>query len=415
MLPMYFVFNGQLSGNHTKAVINSDSTFRVSSNFEGGSARILALDPQTQTIGITPAGDARRGMPNWWYLKIDGIDTSKTVILEVEARDDLVIDELTGQGKKMNPAWTWPARAAVSSDRQHWTQTSAGQKQENRMVYRIKSRSASLWIAWGPPFTPVDAQTFITKMTKAHSYVKAFSLCQSREGRPVLALKISEGDKPALQRPAVWIDARHHAWECGGSWVGIGLAEWLVSNQTQAKWLRQNAEVFFVPIVDVDHVASGDGGKLSQPQDHNLDWSDKPHWLEIAAIQKQILALAKQGRMNMFLDLHNPAAGNKIQTAYVIEKPYMPKDAEARKLRFVELMIEEFGELKQNPARPPAENPEVFHRVSVPWVLEHSNVNTIAFCIETPWNIPEGTPKGYATVGQKLGSAVEKLLHEEQK
>ncbi|MBB5440694.1 hypothetical protein HDC92_004397 [Pedobacter sp. AK017] len=78
-------------------------------------------------------------------------------------------------------------------------------------------------------------------------------------------------------------------------------------------------------------------------------------------------------------------------------------------------MIEEFGELKQNPARPPAENPEVFYRVSVPWVLEHSNANTIAFCIETPWDIPEGTPKGYAMVGQKLGSAVEKLLHEAQK
>lgn len=415
LLSLYFIPTGYLSQNHSDTSIISGNPFRVSSNFEGGSARVLLLDAQTQTIRITPAGDPKRGMPNWWYLKVEGIDTSKAVILEVEARDDLVMDELSGQGKKVNPGWTWPVCAALSTDRQHWIQTAPGQKQGNRMVYQIKSRSASLWLAWGPPFTPADAQAFVNKMTKAHSYIKGFTLGQSREGRSIPALKISEGSKPALQRPVVWIDARHHAWEVGGSWVGVGFTAWLVSDQPQARWLRQNAELYFVPVMDVDRVATGDGGKLSQPQDHNLDWSEKPHYPEIAAAQKHILALAKEGRMNLFLDLHNPAPGNKIQTAYVIEKPYMPKDADARKLRFVELMIEEFGELKQNPAKPPTENPEVFHRVSVPWVLEHSNTNTIAFCIETPWNVPQGTPEGYALVGQKLGSAIEKLLQEEQK
>jgi hypothetical protein len=93
----------------------------------------------------------------------------------------------------------------------------------------------------------------------------------------------------------------------------------------------------------------------------------------------------------------------------------MPEKGDPRKLRFVELMIAAFGELKQNPARPPAENPALFHRVSVPWVLEHANANTIAFCIETPWNTPSGTPEGYGIVGRKLGSAIEKLLREEEK
>ena len=229
------------------------------------------------------------------------------------------------------------------------------------------------------------------------------------------ALQISEGSKPANRRPAIWVSARHHAWECGGSWVGAGLAEWLVSDDQQAQWLRQHAEIFVVPLLDVDHVASGDGGKHGEPQDHNLDWSDQPHWPEVAATQKRILALAAAGRMNLFLDLHNPSPGNKQQTAYVIEKAYMPEKGDPRKLRFVELMIQEFGALKQNPARPPAENPDLFHRVSVPWVLEHSNANTIAFCIETPWNTPSGTPEGYGIVGRKLGSAIEKLLREEEK
>ncbi|MCS3798958.1 hypothetical protein [Niastella sp. OAS944] len=33
---------------------------------------------------------------------------------------------------------------------------------------------------------------------------------------------------------------------------------------------------------------------------------------------------------------------------------------------------------------------------------------------ETPWNTPSGTPEGYYIVGRKLGSAIEKLLREEE-
>lgn len=118
--------------------------------------------------------------------------------------------------------------------------------------------------------------------------------------------------------------------------------------------------------------------------------------------------------MSVFLDLHNPGPGNKQQTAYVIDKAYMKEKAEPRKLRFVALMIEQYGGLKQIVAKPPAEKPEIFHNVSVPWVLEHSNPNTIAFCIETPWNAPNSTIQGYGITGQKLGRAVVKLLQEDQ-
>ncbi len=386
---------------------------KVFTNFESGSARVISINQETQTLRISPAGDTERGMPNWWYLRIEGLTLNKPLVLEVAAREDLIPDELTGKGKKIAPGWTWPAQATLSLDGKLWKQTTPGFVQQGLMTYTIVPTSTTLWIAWGPPFTPTDATNFVNKITKDHQFAKAFELCKSLEGRSVPALHISAGNIPTKERPAIWINARQHAWECGGSWVGVGLIEWLVSDNQQAKWLREHTDIFFVPIVDIDHVASGDGGKHAKPQDHNLDWSNRPHWPEIAAIQKHILSLAKEERMNMFLDLHNPSPGSKQQTAYVIEKAYMPEKADTRKLRFVDLMIAEFGGLKQNPAAPPKENPELFHRVSVPWVLEHSNSNTIAFCIETPWNTPFSTVEGYGAVGQKLGNAVQKLLKEE--
>lgn len=386
---------------------------KVLTNFEGGSAKVLSINQEMQTLCITPAGNTERGMPNWWYVKIEGLISHKPLVLEVAAREDLIPDELTGVGKKTAPGWTWPTQAALSEDGKSWKQTAPGSVQQGLMTYTIVPTSNEVWLAWGPPFTPIHATAFVNKMAKMYSYVKDIELCKSLEGKSVPALNIAAGNLPKKDRPAIWINARQHAWECGGSWVGIGLVEWLVSDNQQAKWLREHADIYFVPIVDVDHVATGDGGKHAKPQDHNLDWSDRPHWPEITAIQKYISGLAKEERMNMFLDLHNPAPGNKQQTAYVIEKAYMPEKADSRKLRFVDLMIAEFGGIKQNPAFPPKENPALFHRVSVPWVLEHGNSNTIAFCIETPWNTTSGTIEGYGRVGQKLGSAVQQLLKEE--
>ncbi len=389
-----------------------DTNLTVSSNFESGSARVLSIDKDKQFVSLTPAGDPRRGMPNWWYLRIDHIDTGKTLSVEVVASDAPVYNDGGDLGGKLPPGWTLPLRAAISTDSQTWTQTAEGRLSENKMTYSVKTKSTTIWLAWAPPFTQRDAGEFVTRMEKANIYAKAFTLCTSIEGRSVPALRIMEENKAIKKRPVIWVDARQHAWEAGGSWVGVGFVEWLLGTDERARWLRQNTEIFFIPIMDVDHVSTGDGGKHALPQDHNLDWTASPHWPEVAASQKKLLDIANEGRMSIFLDLHNPGSGNQLQTLYVIDTEYMNAKAEPRKKQFVELMIKEFGEIKQIAARPPVKHPELFHQVSVPWVLEHTNPQTIAFCIETPWNSTEGTTEGYRSVGRKLGNVVEKLLHQ---
>lgn len=383
---------------------------RVTTSFESGSARVLGIDNATQTIRIIPAGDPKRGMPNWWNLRIDSINNSKPVFLEVLSTDELIQAGPSGNLRKLSPDWTWPDRAAYSIDGKTWKHSSAGTREGNYMRYRIEPGSSTLWIAWGPPFTPTDATAFIQHLTKKHSFIKAFTLAQSREGRNVPALKISEGSKPDLQRPAIWVQARQHAWEVGGSWVAVGLAEWLAGEDKEAVWLRRNADIYIIPLMDVDHVATGDGGKHAIPHDHNRDWGPTPHWPEVAASQQYIRRLAEEGRMNIFLDLHNPAPGNKVQTMYVLDKTYMGKEAFPRQERFIELLIEEFGEIKQhrNGPKPSVTTPEEL--VSEAWVLENANPNTIGFCIETPWNAPKSTTTGYRAVGESLGRVMGKLL-----
>jgi len=195
--------------------------------------------------------------------------------------------------------------------------------------------------------------------------------------------------------------------------VAVGFAEWLCGPDAQAQWLRQNAEVTIVPLMDVDHVATGDGGKHALPQDHNRDWSAAPHWPEVAAAQKRIAAVAKEGRMAVFLDLHNPSPGATQQTFYVQHPPYVSEAVESLQERFLGFARQQFGELKLNDGRPSKpEDIPIWHTISTPWVCEHGNPDTISFTVENPWNTSRGTTQGYRDVGRKLGIATAQYLRE---
>jgi hypothetical protein len=394
------------------SALSLPAALSISSDFEGGSARVLAVDSETQTIRISPAGDLKRGMPSWWFLRVDGLTTNTPLTLEVFALD-VEVPFAVGRTARLNPGWTLPTRAAVSTDRTAWTQTEPGKRNENSSVYIIKNPSPTIWLAWGPPFTPQDAATFVEQTTRSHLFAKEFTLSKSLEGRPVQGLVISEDNKPTSERPMVWVLGRQHAFEIGGSWVTVGFAEWLSGNDGPAKWLRQNAEVVFVPIMDVDHVATGDGGKHALPQDHNRDWSDSPHWPEVAAAQKRLLAAAKEGRMAVFLDVHDPSATATLPMFYRDYPPYISDQQSALEDRFISVARDVYGEIKVvdgKPSKP--EDLPIWHHISTPWALEHGNPQTISFTVEIPWNTPTSTPEGYRVVGKKLGQTVEKFLHE---
>jgi hypothetical protein len=226
-------------------------------------------------------------------------------------------------------------------------------------------------------------------------------------------LFVSEGDRGAAQRFGIWVQARQHAWESGSSWVCQGFAEWLLGGDPSAQWLRQNAEIFIVPIMDVDNCATGNGGKDALPQDHNRDWSDKPHWKEVAAAQKEIAALSAERRMDVFLDLHNPAPGDKQAFFFNAPPQLFTPQTGANCERFFKLAREEITPVMPMLEQPKESGPSyhpLWRQISGNWVLAHGNPQTIAPCLETPWNTERSTVDGYRAVGAALAKAVQEYL-----
>ena len=261
---------------------------QVTTNFPGGSAKIESIDQKTRTVQLIPGGPMERGWVCWWYFKLSGGTPAETITLDV------------GQ-----TAMATPDQVFFSYDGREWRQTKHCKRNGERATYKQRIDQSEVYFAWGPPFVLSDAQTLVKDAAARSKHVTAFELTKSRDGRAVPGLRVSFPGAGGDKRHGFWIQARQHAWESGGSWVCRGLVEWLLSEEPRAVRLRTASDFTIIPIMDVDSVEAGNGGKQQQPHDHARDWCDKPHWPEVAAAIKGIRAMKAAGRFDGFVDLHN--------------------------------------------------------------------------------------------------------------
>lgn len=389
----------------------------VVSDFEGASVRNAEIDSAARAISFMPGGDPERGWPCWWYFRVNGITPGETITLRLRGSTATLAKPGASLEKPLASSWAMPEQATFSTDGVKWLHTEKGTKQDAEMTYAVKADATSLFVAWGPPYTPGMAAKLVREMSGKAPYAKAGELCKSREGRAVPVLHVQEGPLPKEQRFGVWVQARQHAWESGSSWVAQGFAEWVTGDSPDAAWLREHAEIHIIPIMDIDNAATGNGGKDAQPQDHNRDWSDKPHWNEVAAAQRSVAGLIKEGRMDVFLDLHNPAPGDPT-FFYIVESSALKEPMIGLRDRFIKLA---YGRIsKITPLIPMSNKPKttgpayhpLWRQISANWVSMNGNPHTVSLCLETIWNYKNSTTEGYRAVGANLAAAVREYLAE---
>lgn len=385
----------------------------ISTDFDGGSATIDGIDQGRREIQIRPGGDPARGWPCWWFVRIDGLAAGEQATLVLRGSERPARNNGKDTGKPLASDWAMPIAAAVSDDGKTWRQSALGTRETDRISYPLEGTGGPLWVAWGPPFTPRETEALIAGAEQARpDLVHPFTLAKTREGRAVRALRIvAEGD--AKTKPAVWIHARQHAWESGSSWVTRGFVEWLLSDADEAKRLRDRAQIVIVPIMDVDRVVTGDGGKEADPHDHNRDWFETPHYPEVAAAQDHLKAFAAEGRLAVFLDLHNPASRDLRPFFFVGPPELLSETARANRERFLNLAAGHLTgplTLDPKPRVTGANYHPLWRRISGQWVNDHGNEYTLAACLETSWNTRHSTTDGYRTVGRQLGEALAAYL-----
>ena len=386
------------------------SGFTVSTDFPGGSADVKLLDAAAGRLEISPTVHAGRGWPCWWYFRVDGAQPGRTLTLQVAASE-----QPFSAGQRLPAVWALPQRPAISVDDVHWQQADQGVVTREAGIYKIIAPAERFWLAWGPPFLPSHAEALLDAVVQELPSAQRFVLATSRGGREVKGIRCGTAGAAG----AIWVQARQHAWESGGSWVGSGFLKWVVSDDPEAIKLRDDTEIFFIPIMDVDNVAIGAGGKEAVPRDHNRDWTATPVYPEVAAAQQRIAALAASGRLRVYLDLHNPGANAKSPYYYgPLDYPQMTGRRRENYDRFLQTsiatMTEPLAIQPQFQFATYVKTEEERQRVSGNWVRDHSDEQAVALTLETAWNTPHSTTEGYEHVGRGLAQTVARYLAEGQ-
>jgi hypothetical protein len=278
------------------------------------------------------------------------------------------------------------------------------------MVYQIPVSKSELSIAWGPPFVPSDAEMLLQKIAELLPESECFELAKTRGGRAVSGIRIGGPDA----RHQVWVNARQHAWEAGGSHVGKGFIEWIASQDPMAQAVRKETCIYFIPIMDVDNVALGAGGKEALPRDHNRDWADQPIYPEIAAAQDMIRVIQDTHGLDVYIDLHNPAASDPV----FFYGPFGFNELQGRPRenyqRWIELAAKNIRE--PMPLVPEyrfanyVATEEERGRMSGSWVRNCMDETGISVTLETGWNNVAMSTAGYASIGAGLGKTLADYL-----
>ena len=373
----------------------SAEAWEIATDFPGASAELVKADAAAGFLHIRPQARKDRGWPCWWYCRVDGIPANTEFTLRVSGQRQ----PFRG-GSRLGASWALPDQAAISADNANWTHTAKFRRVSGANDYRITAPASPFWVAWGPPFLPNHAEELLAEFADSG---KRFTLATSREGRLVNGISVGNGQK------AVWVQARQHAWESGSSWVARGFLEWTCSED--AAELREQATIYVTPIMDIDNVAIGAGGKDAVPRDHNRDWAAEPVYPEVAAAQARILDLEKAERLVLYLDLHNPAPSNR-QPYFYGPAPFtvMSKPLRDNHQRWIKIVAAKIANLKSDYVYASyIKTDEERGRVSSNWVRRRTK-RAVACTLETPWNSPASTTDGYRKVGAQLGQAVAEFV-----
>jgi hypothetical protein len=258
---------------------------------------------------------------------------------------------------------------------------------------------------------PSDAGKLLAEIAAKLPEAKRFELAKTRGGRTVQGIRI--GDENASHQ--VWISARQHAWEAGGSLVGCGFIRWYASDE--ALNLRADTCVYFIPIMDVDNTAIGAGGKEAVPRDHNRDWTAEPFYPEVASAQRMIRNIQEKHGLDVFIDLHNPGADDPVFFFGPFAFERMTGIQQRNYQRWIELAAASMTEpFKVQPAYRFAtyvKTDEERGRMSSGWVRANAGKCTISVTLETGWNSPLMSVEGYGETGAGLGRTLAAYLRED--
>lgn len=188
-------------------------------------------------------------------------------MIDCDTLVDLTIDIRYSEGKHCYHPW-------YSRDAYYWKQvdSNAVQRLNEGVTTRIylKAQEGKHWISAIPLATSETVSSWVSTMA-LHPAVNLRNYGNSKEGKPLNALDISEGNPKG--KPILALLARQHPAEVNGYYGLQKIVEEMLDNNPIADAFRKKYRVLVFPLVNPDGVDMGNWRHSAAGVDLHWDWA----------------------------------------------------------------------------------------------------------------------------------------------
>ncbi len=228
-------------------------THHVSSAFDGGNIRLVAIDGNRIDLEIVK--DAHSDFYQWFYFRLTGA-----------AGQAMELCILNCAGSAYPHGWDG-YRACMSADRENWERVET-EYANGALTIRLTPEYDSVWFAYFAPYSMERHHDLIASAVE-HPAVSYRALGRSLDGQEIDYLKVGGGK---LQ---VWLYGRQHPGETMAEfWMEGALEKLLDDADPVARRLREKATFHIVPNMNPDGSRRGHLRTNAAGVNLNREWHD---------------------------------------------------------------------------------------------------------------------------------------------
>jgi hypothetical protein len=286
------------------------STVFVDTFFPNGSP-LRWREAEDGAVELFPIPDHARFSPNrqftHWHLRL--------VLPAGDERETIVVRFATvmncWNGKESPAMRNDPVAGVVSADGRDWHGI-YGQRSDREGFAAEFALPASPIVHFASlvPYAEADLEHLLARLESGPE-ARVYVMGATVEGRPLHMIELGRADAP----DTVFLRARAHPWETGGSWLMEGLVERLTDGSDASRDLLDRVRFCLQPMANRDGVHRGMTRFTVTGIDPNRHWDPELAHDPVLAPENATLAnwfaeQARQGTLpRLAIDLHNDCDG----------------------------------------------------------------------------------------------------------
>ncbi len=267
---------------------------------------------------------------------------------------------------------------SISENGRDWKAVPTESLPENRVRLAVEMPGPRLYVARIEPYRLSDLDRLLVSI-RSNPLVQITPIGKTVQGRELEIVRV--GDERAPYR--VFLRARAHPWETGGSWVVQGLINRLLKGDVDAQKFLRRYCLYVLPMANKDGVARGGTRFNLQGQDLNRNW-DKPVDAEFApenaVLEKWLEQMIAAGRRpHLAMELHNDGSG----LLHISRPPVVGLNRHVERMATLERLLRQHTWFTEGSTRPVFHNAGTLgdgwmERYGIDAVVHEFNCNWIA-------------------------------------